>query len=604
MSEPQLIQLEMLARMDALTARAGEWSRRETAWQPLKEAQALVGRALLRVDALRVRLEAPIVAATFGGTGTGKSSLVNAIVGEDCTRTGRERPTTMRPVLIAHPKTHLEALGLPLGDFEIVRRETDVLRDLVILDCPDPDTNEAETAGSNLARLHALLPYCDVLVYVSTQQKYRSARVADELGQAAAGCRLVFVQTHADLDEDIREDWRRQLREQYEIPDVFFVDSVRGLKEQQAGQRPSGDLARLQDLLTTQLAASERMRIRRANVVDLLCGALERCDRSLESHAGQLVPLETALVQQQSVIREKLAAKLQRELLGSRHLWERRLMAAVADSWGFSPFSSLLRLYLGLGSLLTSFGLYRARSAAQLALLGAVQGSRWWINKRDEKGAEEKLESVFCLDDSLLRETELVIQGHVRAAGLSLGGGHSLPQLRGRAADVEHDFLGDAGRRIDELIQRLAERNSKWWVRAFYEAAFCAYIGFILYRVGRNFFYDSWILEQPLLTSDFYWPAIIFLLLWSGVLLMAFTRRLRRGLKREVHGVAGELVQQQLAVGLFPDVDRACREARGAMSELELLKAAAEGLRDDVATSPELGGRRVAGGERVLTQSR
>ena len=56
MSEPQLIQLEMLARMDALTTRATEWSRRETAWQPLKESQALVGRTLSRVDALRVRL--------------------------------------------------------------------------------------------------------------------------------------------------------------------------------------------------------------------------------------------------------------------------------------------------------------------------------------------------------------------------------------------------------------------------------------------------------------------------------------------------------------------------------------------------------------------
>ena len=61
-------------------------------------------------------------------------------------------------------------------------------------------------------------------------------------------------------DEDIRADWRRHLHEQYEIPDVFFVDSLRGLREQQAGQRPSGDLARLQDLLTTQLAASERAR--------------------------------------------------------------------------------------------------------------------------------------------------------------------------------------------------------------------------------------------------------------------------------------------------------------------------------------------------------
>ena len=55
----------------------------------------------------------------------------------------------------------------------------------MLIDCPDPDTNEAETHDSNLARLHQLLPYCDVLIYTSTQQKYRSARVGDELAQAA-----------------------------------------------------------------------------------------------------------------------------------------------------------------------------------------------------------------------------------------------------------------------------------------------------------------------------------------------------------------------------------------------------------------------------------
>ena len=51
-----------------------------------------------------------------------------------------------------------------------------------------------------------------MLLVTATQQKYRSARVADELAAAARGTRLVFVQTHADTDDDIREDWRAVLR--------------------------------------------------------------------------------------------------------------------------------------------------------------------------------------------------------------------------------------------------------------------------------------------------------------------------------------------------------------------------------------------------------
>src|SRR4029077_7748588 len=202
MSSPELAQLEMLAQVDELVDRLAQWATPEPAWQPLQHCRALVRRLLSRVETLRIRLEAPLIVATFGGTGTGKSALVNALVGRECTLSGRQRPTTTRPILVAHPQTEIELLGLPLDDFEVVHVDAPLLRDVVLIDCPDPDTTEAETDGSNLARLHHLLPFCDVLLYTATQQKYRSARVGDELAQAAAGCRLVFVQSCSYIAED------------------------------------------------------------------------------------------------------------------------------------------------------------------------------------------------------------------------------------------------------------------------------------------------------------------------------------------------------------------------------------------------------------------
>ena len=77
------------------------------AWEPLARGQALVARLLSRLETLRSRLQAPLVVATFGGTGTGKSALVNALVGQECTASGRQRPTTTRPVLIVHPETEI-----------------------------------------------------------------------------------------------------------------------------------------------------------------------------------------------------------------------------------------------------------------------------------------------------------------------------------------------------------------------------------------------------------------------------------------------------------------------------------------------------------------
>ena len=119
-----------------------------------------------------------------------------------------------------------EMLGIDPAGVEHVTRDLPMLRDLVLVDCPDPDTTEATpscqgtvpifagtdaamvgengtvpfaSAGSNLARLRKIVPHCDVLLVTATQQKYRSARVEEELSAAAAGARLVFVQTHADV---------------------------------------------------------------------------------------------------------------------------------------------------------------------------------------------------------------------------------------------------------------------------------------------------------------------------------------------------------------------------------------------------------------------
>jgi hypothetical protein len=602
MSTPELAQIELLARVDELVDGLSQWAEPDSPWEPMNRCRALIRRLLARVETLRIRLEAPLVVATFGGSGTGKSMLVNALVGRECTKTGRERPTTRRPVLIAHPEIDLEALGLPLDDFEFVRVDSPMVRDIVMIDCPDPDTTEAETPESNLRRLHQLLPYCDVLIYTSTQQKYRSARVGEELGQAATGCRLIFVQTHADADDDIRDDWRKYLSEHYEVPETFFVDSVRALNEQLAQQRPTGEFARLQDLLGTQLGASQRIQIRRANLTDLIHAAIERCRSEFAGQQAAVEQLEAALEEQRAKLTATMTRELRDELLVSRNLWERRLISSVTQIWGFSPFSSVLRFYNGMGSLIASLGLYRARSSAQMALIGTLQGARWLKSRRQEKVTESQLEriSVFGLDDETLRESQFVISGYVRSARLDpeLAGPTSLDELRHEATRMEDRFLGDAGRRIDRIIDGLAERNSRFFVHALYELLFGAYILFVLYRVGKNFFYDTFLAElisapsgelATLLTLDFYIAAGIFFALWSGLLVMAFTGRLRRGLRTNVEKLARELAQNRVSRGLFPRLERSCREIELARTKLNALTDRTDELRSRVGASAVLG---------------
>lgn len=451
----ELQQITLLFEIDELAAGVRRWAQAGPAWRPAQTARALTLRVLDRVQTVRLRLESPLVVATFGGTGTGKSTLVNALVGQEVALAGRQRPTTKQPVLLVHPDFDLQATGLPVEQCLVRRIDAPVLRDLVLLDCPDPDTSEDAEAGGNLQRLRSLLPYCDVLLVAATQQKYRSARIAEELGDAAAGCRLVFVQTHADQDVDIRDDWRRVLSEKFQVSDLFFVDSRKALSEQQQGLRPTGDFGRLQELLSRQLGSSRRLAVRRANLVDLLEEVLESGLAESQRLLPQVERLQEFLGEQREQLQRQMSEQLKRELLRSRGLWERRLLSAITDRWGFSPLALLLRVYNGLGGILASLTFLRARSSAQMALIGAVQGARWLQARVQEQSEESGLERVLTagIADHQLQEARLQAAGYARVAGLEvpeLQAGGELVVLRRQAAAMEGRFLADVRQSVED----------------------------------------------------------------------------------------------------------------------------------------------------------
>ncbi len=65
--------------------------------------------------------------------------------------------------------------------------------------------------------------------------------------------------------------------------------------------------------------------------------------------------------------------------------------------------------------------------------------------------------------------------------------------MRRQAAAVESQFLGDARRGIDELIEQLAEQNCSALTRYRYEVLFLLYVVFVVGRIGHNFFWSSFL---------------------------------------------------------------------------------------------------------------
>lgn len=136
--------------------------------------------------------DAPMVVVVGGSTGAGKSTLVNALVGEEVSPTSAIRPTTRTPILVHHPEDaqwfHTSAL-LPrhtrlidAGAEEaalagsdqpaLLLRSTPVVpRGIAIIDAPDIDSLEP----LNRERAAELLDAADAWVFVTTAMRYADA---------------------------------------------------------------------------------------------------------------------------------------------------------------------------------------------------------------------------------------------------------------------------------------------------------------------------------------------------------------------------------------------------------------------------------------------
>jgi hypothetical protein len=478
-----------------------------------------------------------------------------------------------------------------------------MLRDLVLLDCPDPDTTEDPSApATNLARLRELLPQCDVLLVTTTQQKYRSARVAEELAASAPGARLVFVQTHADCAEDIRDDWRALLSDDYSTGEMFFVDSTAAFADTQAGLQPRGEFGRLVDLLTRELAGAAAHRIRRANFLDLVDETLLHCRERLDETMPAVTALETSIQEQRARLAGRLAEQMRSELLANRRQWESRLLGEVTARWGFSPFSGVLRIAQGLGGLVTRAALLRARTPAQMALWGAYEGWRWQRKRSDAKTADAGASRAvdFSWDEGELRTSAIIVDGYAAEAGIARHDTHGaeLARQAGRAGAA---FIAKAATDVQQLLGKLAGRHTGRWTRWRFEFLLLVVVALLLYRWGKNFFYDSWwgpdlgwvAASEPLYGTDFFLSAAFWLLLWCALLVWMFTGRLRRGLNREIAALTEGWRTPSLGEELFARSEQQARAIHHFRQSLERLEQEVAHLKRRVESPTErIGARR------------
>jgi hypothetical protein len=149
------------------------------------------------------------VLALVGGTGVGKSSLLNALAGTDVSHASVLRPTTARPVawVPASERAALQPLLAWLGVEDVREHPAGELGPVAILDLPDMDS----VAGEHRARVEAILPRVDAVAWVADPEKYHDAVLHDAFLRTWLPrlARQVMVINKADR---VRRDDARRIR--------------------------------------------------------------------------------------------------------------------------------------------------------------------------------------------------------------------------------------------------------------------------------------------------------------------------------------------------------------------------------------------------------
>lgn len=318
------------------------------------------------VRAVRTRLAYPaevLVAALAGGTGSGKSSLLNAFVGDDITEAGGIRPTTSRPVA-AVPHRVGPAMDGYLDRMGVDERHRHEGPLICLLDLPDTDSVEQ----SHRHRVDLILPLVDVVVWVTDPEKYRDARFHLDYVRPMArfAGQLVFVLNQVDrlgagaLDQ-VLSDLDRALRDDGIDAPVIVATSA---------APPSGPPIGVEELT----AALEKKRST-AGLDEKLLADLEAAGRRLEKETGTALDFDARAAAAVDSAVTSLAA-------GDTPGASRALTAFLDDLVGETGAETASRLQ----RVAADAPGHLDRIHRELSTAGAAPGPRRWFRRRPPRG--------------------------------------------------------------------------------------------------------------------------------------------------------------------------------------------------------------------------